>query len=238
MNVLFVMLVIFIILLIVISQTMRMKELERENSFLESYMNSLQGFYGALQNKIEITRKYRHDIARHIQTLETLLEGETKSLEIEEQVKELKDVYRSLSTDRYCEDEIINAILLMKIQKCNERKILIDVDAPVRCSDKIQEVDMVGLLHNLLDNAIEACEQIEEEAERKIIFSMNDAEGKLCILVKNTIVEGKDITFETTKGSKEEHGIGLKIVKDFVQKYDGNITTQIEDKWISIQVMI
>ena len=52
---------------------LRTKQIERENHMLEAYMESLENFCNEMQQKIEATRRYRHDLKGYIQTLETLL---------------------------------------------------------------------------------------------------------------------------------------------------------------------
>lgn len=67
---------ILMLLLILALNGKKMKELERENEILQSYMHTVEEFYQGIQSRIEASRRYRHDLAKHIQTLETLLENQ------------------------------------------------------------------------------------------------------------------------------------------------------------------
>lgn len=56
----------------------RISRQEEENQLVQAYMVTLQSFYQMLQDRIEVTRRYRHDLAKHIQTLEVLMAEEGK----------------------------------------------------------------------------------------------------------------------------------------------------------------
>ena len=83
---------------------------------------------------------------------------------------------------------------------------------------------MCVLLANLLDNAIEACEKVEEE-RRLIYLRIKRQNQMLLIFIKNAIQEReteKREFFKTSKNNKELHGLGIKCIDNVIQKYDGH----------------
>ena len=48
---------------------------EQEKEVLESYMDSLQEIYEVIRQRMDVTRKFRHDLLSHVQTLEYLIES-------------------------------------------------------------------------------------------------------------------------------------------------------------------
>lgn len=52
---------------------------EQEKEVLESYMDSLQEIYEVIRQRMDVTRKFRHDLLSHVQTLEYLIEKPEKS---------------------------------------------------------------------------------------------------------------------------------------------------------------
>ena len=48
---------------------------EQEKEVLESYMDSLQEIYEVIRQRMDVTRKFRHDLLSHVQTLEYLIEN-------------------------------------------------------------------------------------------------------------------------------------------------------------------
>lgn len=145
----------FLLILLTAAGIMKTREIEQENRLLQSYMHSMEMFYEGIQNRIEAARQYRHDLAKHIQTLQALLEEEEND-GVKDYMEDLKQRYDHLKNQEFCSDELVNSILNLKQEQCRERGIPLYVRVQDCIYSGIEEVDMVGLLHNLLDNAIEA----------------------------------------------------------------------------------
>lgn len=223
-------LVVLFVALIIVFKVMQTRELEQENHLMQMYMLSMQEFYSAIQNRIEATRRYRHDLAKHIQTLERLLEQHGEAQEMQEYMEDLQGRYSELKKEEYCTDEIVNSIISIKKQQCKEKLIPLEIQIEDTYYGEVREVDMVGLLHNLLDNAVEANERIGEPEQRGITFSMGRKEESIWIEVSNRICPGEKITFKTKKEEKDEHGIGTKIIESLVVKYNGKKEITIDEK--------
>lgn len=223
-------LVVLFVALLIVFKVMQTRELEQENHLMQMYMLSMQEFYSAIQNRIEATRRYRHDLAKHIQTLERLLEQHGEAQEMQEYMEDLQDRYSELKREEYCTDEIVNSIISIKKQQCGKKAIPLQIQIEEAYYGDVREVDMVGLLHNLLDNAIEANERIGEDGKRGITFVMGRKENQIWIEVENYICPGEKVTFKTMKEDKDEHGIGTKIIESLVVKYNGKKEITIDEK--------
>ena len=134
---------------------------------------------------------------------------------------------------------IVNAILNTKCEEMQSKDILFVSKINDLSELTIRDDDLVVLLSNLLNNAIEACEQSSD----KIIKMKFEIEGNQIILsVKNSIVglptqvDGKIVTSKTDH--PEEHGIGLKNVEEVVEKYDGAYALKFDEGWFMISMMI
>lgn len=221
--------VILLIALIMIFRMMQMRELELENQMMQTYMQSMEELYAAIQDRIEATRRYRHDLAKHIQTLEVLLDQqEEENKEMREYMDDLVGRFCTLKKAEFCGDEIINSILSVKKQQCDRKEIPLQIQVEDAFYDGVQEVEIVGLLHNLLDNAIEANERISENGDKGITFSMGKKGKEIWIRLDNYICPGEEINFQTKKSNKEEHGIGRKIIDNLITKYNGTKITEVD----------
>ena len=224
-------LILFIVLLVFLllaAGVMKTREMEQENRLMQSYMASMEEFYAGIQSRIEAARKYRHDLAKHIQTLEALLGKSGDPAEMEEYMQDLKKRYDTLKKQEFCSDELVNSILTIKQGQCDEKNIPLMMDVEDCIYNNVEEVDIVALLHNLLDNAIEAQERIPENEEKGIWFSMRREGEKLLVNMKNRVRKGEKVTFRTKKPRREEHGIGTKIIQNIVEKYDGTIVFETD----------
>ena len=226
-------LIIICIAIFVSNRVMKVRQIQRENEMLQSYMLTVQELYKGIYDRVEATRRYRHDLAKHIQTQERLLKRRGEVTEINEYIEEQVDKYRALKHLNYCNDEVLDAILTLKNEECEKKHIPFQVEVDDRFYEGLEEIDKTGLILNILDNAIEASERIPENQEKGIWFEMHHNENNITIQVENHIRQGKKVTFKTQKPVKEEHGIGTKIIESVVEKYHGTRElVQDEQRWV------
>ena len=91
---------VLLVFLILGAGLIKTREMEQENRVIQSYMASMEDFYTGIQSRIEATRKYRHDLAKHIQTLEALLGQQKDAQEMAKYMMNLKKRYDT------CEEEV------------------------------------------------------------------------------------------------------------------------------------
>ena len=217
----FLFVVIFLGILFVAARTIHTWEIQQENEMIQSYMTSMGELYVGIQNRIRATRRYRHDLAKHIQTLQRLLGQREGREEIVPYMDSLTQEYQKLKGHVLCTDEIVNAILDIKQAQCEKQGIPFEIQVEDCIYQEIDETDMVCLLYNCLDNALEANERIPEGSPKGMGVSLSKKDGKIFLEVWNCIPPGEHISFRTAKAGKDQHGIGLKIIGKMVGKYHG-----------------
>lgn len=221
-------LVIALSVLVLAKKTVQLEKEAERNQLIQSYMVTLQGFYQTIQSQIDMTRKFRHDLAKHIQTLEVLM-AEEDGAELQKYADELKLEYRKVENKGESESEVVNAILSMKRKQCQEKRISLYLNIEEKGYSLVRDMDMVGILINLLDNAIEENEKIEAEEQRGIWLDMKEEEqGEVWLQIKNKIRPDKKINFQTEK--KGEHGIGRGIIEYLVKQYQGEEKVSIDQE--------
>lgn len=216
------------------------KQMEWENNKMQAYMQSMEELYSAMKDKIEVTRRYRHDLAKHIQMLETMTSKYTESQEVYAYMEYMLGQYKMVEKKPFCSDEIVDAVCEMKTKQCEERRIPLTVNIAAEDYSGIKEIDLVGLLCNLLDNAIEENEKIEREEKRGIELTMQKENHQILISVKNRVVDCEHITFSTRKSHREEHGLGLQIIRKIAEKYQGTpvYTVSKEEEKLSVELAL
>lgn len=218
-------LVIALSVLVLAQKTVQLEKEAERNQLIQSYMVTLQGFYQTIQGQVDMTRKFRHDLAKHIQTLEVLMKEQDGS-ELQEYADSLKQEYRKAEIKGESESEVVNAILSMKERQCKEKNIPLYMNIEEKEYALVRDMDMVGILVNLLDNAIEENEKIEAEEQRGIWLDMKEEQREVLLQVKNKIRSGRKIDFQTEK--KGEHGIGRGIIAYLVKQYQGEEKVNID----------
>lgn len=97
---------------------------------------------------------------------------------------------------------------------------------------------MCVILSNLLDNAIEASEKINEP---KIEIILSQKKSYYTIIVRNKIensVLEENAELTTSKPDKESHGIGIQGIKEIVTRYNGMMEYYEKDMWFTASIWL
>lgn len=224
--------IVFIILIANIIAEHRVIKIE--NRFLKK----INYHYVELENQqIEIHKLY-HDIGNHIETMRVLV-GSNDTEKASKYMKDLAENYRNIKKFNVCDNKIINAVLSQKLKYCDEHGIATEIDIHIPKDLSITDIDLMSLISNLVDNAIEACDRSTNE-KKYINFSMRYIGDNLAIKVINS----KESSMPNRKGSKSYitninkkiHGYGLKIIDGIVKKYNGY--QEIKDLGIEFSAMV
>jgi sensor histidine kinase regulating citrate/malate metabolism len=125
-----------------------------------------------------------------------------------------------------------------KLQDAKEMGIEITSNVILPASVEVNTDDMVVILGNLLDNAIEACERVK--GAKYIKLFMNYEAGCVIIRITNNfdkIINTNGRELVTRKKDKTLHGLGIKSVKSTVEKYNGITEICSEGKEFIVDIM-
>lgn len=204
--------------------------LEMMNQYYEQDLN-------ASKERYEQISMIKHDMRNTLLVLNHLLEeGRTEEAHgfLGEQVERIERIYQIVKTD----NNFVNAILNQKLSEAKQRGI------EVRCViltsfQGIDNKDICNLFGNLLDNAIEANEQVEQGAWLELILEGDKQE--LEIICRNSTrnsVEIRQNHLPVTKKDSRYHGYGTRIIREIVEKYQGEILYTSEEREIEASVRL
>lgn len=174
-------------------------------------------------------RKKVHDFRSHLNTLQVLLQGH----EYESAEAYLKSVSKQ-QTERLflvnTHHTILDALFNTKASEALQEGIDIDFRVNDLSTLPFEAADMVVLLSNLLDNAIEANRLYRGD---KKIYVTALWKSSFLFSIRNTSnpVKIENNTIQTTKSDPQLHGFGLSNVKLILEKYDSDFTMVYEDNW-------
>lgn len=176
----------------------------------------------ALRDSYAAQRKMTHEFRGYLFTLSELLtHGKTKdALQYLNELK-VQQTERILLVNSH--NPLIDAILNQKGYAAEERKIDIRFIVNDLSSVTIDPIDLTIVLGNLLDNAMEACEKLEEQ-ERwisvKVIHETDAQLPTLFLSIENSSrpVEIHNDHIVSTKSEPELHGFGLPNVLSILEK--------------------
>ncbi len=180
-----------------------------------------------LSNYMEISHKYEeskaiiHDIKKHISVAEKMKDDNEAHTEYLSEVYErMNDLFNFF----HCSNKILSIILSQKISYAKSKGIKVNVSVEDVPMDFIRDFDITAIFANLWDNAIEACDKVNED--KYITMDISRRNNFLLINIENSfngvIIKNKD-AFTSTK--PDHDGVGLKSVKLVVEKYDGVFMT-------------
>ena len=213
----------------VINNIEKATEQEQDLRLLRQQISIQTENYGALKKNYSVQRKSTHEFKRHIQVIQDLLDRK--------EYETAQDYVRQLQADRTLKvfsvasnNPVIDVVLNQKHQVAQENGIKMRVKVNDLSSVSIRTNELVVLLSNLLDNAIEACLKLEQN--REIVCNILK-EDSIYIAIRNTsdpvtIVHGEILT---TKQNTTEHGYGLPAVKYILSHLDAEYTFAYHNGW-------
>lgn len=182
----------------------------------------------------------RHDLKNNLLCIRHLIsENETaKALSsLDELLMPLSDYENTAITG----DSSIDFILNYKKQEASKHQIPITINAQFYPDSHIIPKDICTILFNLLDNAIEACEQLPASIPAKINISMRPIHGFYFIKIENTCAFSPFDAKHNLKTSKTDHihhGLGLGSVRAVVEKYDGILDFSYEEHMFKVIISL
>jgi sensor histidine kinase regulating citrate/malate metabolism len=135
---------------------------------------------------------------------------------------------------------IIDAILNSKISLAKSKKINVNAKVSVPENFNISEIDLCVIIGNLLDNAIEACEEITNDGEKFIRIFIGMKNTQLYLYIANTAPGGKLTKVNGRFGTRKSgyHGYGLARVDKTVEKYRGYVKRSSEDGAFTTEILL
>ena len=118
-------------------------------------------YYEMLLSQTENQSILIHDIKKHLQSIR-LLNEKNESAKIDAYIQQLMDSSDLKETAKICDNEMLNAILCRYQRQCNNKNISFHADIRRDSVRNIYHHDMTALFCNLLDNAVEAKENIPD----------------------------------------------------------------------------
>ena len=249
---------IYVILVVAMEQMSKRQIQNMENDIL----NNQKEFYAEQMEVVDEAerkaRAIRHDMKNHLNVIESLLKGNRnkEALEyIETMRNDINESANKINTGNFEIDAVINN----KVCIMRKHNILLKQNLIIPKGMEFEPYDMVIIIGNLLDNAID--NTINNMSDKTAVntisgggniinLTMRYNKGMLKITVVNSCINtGVNKTFEyhnkrilsdimTTKKDKKNHGYGLKNVYRIAEKYNGSMTVRKEPDRFVVEVVV
>lgn len=190
----------------------------QRNLQIQAYEYQIKNHENIIQVYQE-TCRLRHDMKHQFTLIQSLLKN-GRIADAENYLSSLIDLTIEHSPILLCDNEIINYVLNYKLAQCNKLKIPYSFQITTPLAN-LSESDLVLILSNLLDNAIEA-EKGLPDPDIKVIIQKQG--GYVQFMIQNRIMHSvleNNPSLLTSKRESKYHGYGIVNARDLLSKHDG-----------------
>lgn len=209
----------------------RSHERERESEMARQQLELQKNYYLDIMERQEETRSLWHDIKKYMASMEALVDSENKE-EAQQCLDNIQSAFSEIANVVDTGNKLIDSILTYGMKKAEESGITIRPEIWVDSKIDFPATDLFVIIGNTLDNAIEACCQIEDEATRIISVGLHQKNHLLLYEISNPY-NGK----KTQKPGKI-HGYGLKNVEACVERNDGLMSISKENGVFAVSIQL
>lgn len=214
------------------------QQIKSENTLKQTAYDNLKIQYYGLKEMYETNSRFMHDMKHELIYIGGCLEdnnisGACESLKgyLQEITKAERKVWTGFS--------FLDFLLNYKKTEIDKKNIDFILDIELH-QIVISEDDLVIILGNLLDNAIEAAQKCEK-SQRYIKLKIHNINSMLLLNIENSsseLPQLKNGIFVTSKNDKAAHGFGIESVKQIVKLYDGEIHFQYTENSFAVRILM
>ncbi|MCH4192163.1 MAG: ATP-binding protein [Butyrivibrio sp.] len=216
-----------------IRQSIRLRSQNKELSFnlslLEKQIDARKERDDLLIENAAAVKQQRHDLRHQMAVLRRYCDEKDYDA-LSAYIDTLTAAIPVDKSVTYCENPAVNAIFAHYAARAQKENIPMEIQAEVpRMTHEISDSNLCIIVGNLLENALEACEQITQD--RRITFSSRLQGDFLFIAMDNSfngIVKMRGDQFVSHK--RDEIGTGLVSIRSVVEKAGGKATFEPKDR--------
>lgn len=178
--------------------------------------------YTLIKEKYSELKLLVHNFEKYCQNIEGMLNND--QLEALSLVKDIENKSKEFLLVEYTNNKALNILLSQKMEQCNKLKIDFRIHIKDMDLSFFNESDIVAIFANLVDNAIESCQESANKQILLSIYTMNDA--YIVIRVDNSADNEPVIRngmLQSRKKDNEIHGLGVISVKEALKRYNGHL---------------
>ena len=218
--------------------------------FYKQQLTDMTEHVRELEQLYDGIRGMRHDINNCVADMEQLLVSGTDSGELSAQterearryLRDMRQAADSLSLRFSTGNPVTDVILNRKYQICIQEHIALDGELLYPSGLAIEAFDLGIVLNNALDNAIEACRRLPGDAVRRIGFR-SYVKGRMFFLVVENTYDRASVRFRdgrpvTAKADAELHGLGMRNIRNCVEKYYGTMQYEAGEEQFVLTLML
>jgi hypothetical protein len=237
-------------MLMLMTQMGRRNEMmaKNENDAINQLFTKQYEQYKLAVDNSEALRKEMHDMKHYVLALKNE-DDPAKRAEVLEDMEQSIAIQESFMNTG---NRVLDVILTTKSLQCQKKNITLNAMIDGDILTGIHVKDICSLFGNLIDNAIEATQMLEDVEKRLITLSVRSRNQFIIVECENcsdpsSVRLKKSQTRRifkranlpaTTKRDNVKHGYGLKSIAQVAEKYGGAMNCSYEDGWFKVKVLL
>ncbi len=200
----------------------------------------------ALDNS-EALRREMHDMKHYVLALKNE-DDPAKRAEVLNDMEQALAIQQSFMNTG---NKVLDVILTTKSLQCQKKGITLNAMVDGNLLMYIHVKDLCSLFGNVLDNAIEATQQVSDPQRRLITLSVRSRKQFIVVECENYCqgvpvklkeqsrrLFGREDLPATTKKDNVRHGYGLRSIAQAAEKYNGVMNCSYDSEWFKVKVLI
>lgn len=231
--------ILFLMITMLVSYVVVMRYMDSELNHLEEYWKNVMSevYIKGLESQNYLVAQseqnlkiLRHDMRHYSIMIDSLLDQRAYD-EIRKIAGHINEVVNENKVERYCENVIINTILMQMASQAKSFAIAMKLDVLITKQIPVNEYEFALVLANLLENAVFGTKNLEQ-GQKYINAKIRCTAEYLLIDMCNAYE--KDIRFDSLTGlpkseKGESHGLGMQSVLAFADTIGGNLDCYCEN---------
>lgn len=212
------------------------KDIEQEMEIVSRLYEEQQKHFKIRKETIDLINIKCHDFRHKIRGV-----GGARGVD-NDTIDEMQRLISFYDAEIATGNKTVDIILTEKSLSCREKNIDFTCIVNGKILSFMKDGDLYALLGNILDNAVEAVDGIEDKEKRCINFIVEERQNAVCIREDNYFL-GETPKMEdglplTTKGDTAYHGFGLKSIREIVLRYGGIMRVDTSKNIFQLSIVI
>lgn len=204
---------------------------------MQSLLRSQHEQYRATKRAIDETARKHHDMKHAIQALRAESDPGARSRLVDELERSFADDGALFHTG----SSVLDAVLHAKATAAREDGVEITCVADGALLEGMSDLDIVAVMGNALDNAIENTRRVDDPDRRAVRVALFAQDDFVMLRVENTfdgVLHRADGRIVSRKGRRSDHGYGLRSIEQTVERYGGTVSISADERWFSLRILL
>lgn len=220
----------------------RADRLRRQTESENRYVENQAEYYEALAEQYESMGRLHGDVRGLFEKAIRLLE-QNRPADFRQLLQNDEEVLGHDGVP-FCGNAVVNALLTAKQRLMDASGIPFRAAVALSGRTPFDDLDLCSIFGNVLDNAIEACRDLDNISRSPIRLESFESGGYYTIRCQNRCRRRPSVLpngrLQSGKRAAGEHGLGMLITEEITQKYGGQCRTHCEERdgelWFQIHV--